>query len=61
MREWIDNGVKLGWLIDPETRALYVYRPGLTTERLVNPDRVQGGPLVESFVLEMAGIWNPDL
>jgi len=61
MREWIDNGAKLGWLIDPATRTVYVYRPGQTTERLVNPDRVQGDAPVESFVLEMADIWNPDL
>jgi Uma2 family endonuclease len=61
MREWMDNGVKLGWLIDPTTRTVYVYRPGETTERLVDPRRVEGEPPVDTFVLEMAGIWNPDL
>jgi hypothetical protein len=48
-------------LIDPKTRTVYVYRPGETTERLVDPRRVEGEPPVDSFVLEMAGIWNPDL
>jgi Uma2 family endonuclease len=61
MREWMDNGAKLGWLIDPEARTVYVYRPRQTTERLVDPDRVQGEPPVDGFALEMAGIWNPDL
>ena len=61
MREWIDNNAKLGWLIDPTTHTVYVYRPDQTTERLVDPDRVEGEPPVDSFVLEMAGIWNPDL
>jgi Uma2 family endonuclease len=61
MREWIDNGAKLGWLIDPEARTVYIYRPGQTTERLVDPRRVEGEPPVEGFVLEMADIWNPDL
>jgi len=61
MREWVDNGAKLGWLIDPTTRTVYIYRPGQTTERLVDPRRVEGEPPVDSFVLEMAGIWNPDL
>ena len=28
MREWIDNGVELGWLIDPETRTVWVYKEG---------------------------------
>jgi Uma2 family endonuclease len=61
MREWMDNGAKLGWLIDPEARTVYIYRPGQTTERLVDPRRVEGEPPVDSFVLEMVDIWNPDL
>jgi len=61
MREWIENGARLGWLIDPTTCTVYVYRPGQRTERLVDPRRVEGGPPVEGFVLEMADIWNPDL
>jgi len=61
MREWMANGAKLGWLIDPEARTVYIYRPGQTTERLVDPRRVEGEPRVDSFVLEMAGIWDPDL
>jgi Uma2 family endonuclease len=61
MDEWIENGAKLGWLIDPKTRSVYVNRPGQTTERLVNPLRVAGEPPVDGFVLEMADIWNPDL
>jgi Uma2 family endonuclease len=61
MREWIANGAKLGWLIDPATRSVYIYRPGRTTERLVDPRSVEGDGPVEGFVLEMADIWNPDL
>jgi Uma2 family endonuclease len=61
MREWIANGAKLGWLIDPATRSVYVYRPGQTTERLINPRSVEGDGPVAGFVLEMADIWNPDL
>jgi Uma2 family endonuclease len=61
MREWMDNGAKLGWLIDPDARTVYVYRPGRPTERLVGPDRVQGEPPLEGFVLDMTDIWDPDL
>ena len=61
MREWMDNGARLGWLIDPTARTVYVYCPGETTERLVDPRRVEGQPPVDGFVLEMADIWNPDL
>ena len=28
MLEWIENGVELGWLIDPKKQAVTVYRPG---------------------------------
>jgi Uma2 family endonuclease len=61
MREWMDNGAKLGWLIDPATRSVYIYRPGQTTERLIDPRRVEGDPPVDGFVLELADIWNPGL
>jgi Uma2 family endonuclease len=27
MREWMDNGVALGWLIDVDRRTAYIYRP----------------------------------
>jgi Uma2 family endonuclease len=61
MREWIDNGAQLAWLIDPESRTIHIYRPGKRTERLVNVARVAGEGPVAGFVLEMADIWNPDL
>jgi len=32
MREWVDNGAKLIWLIDPERRTVEVYRPGCDPE-----------------------------
>ncbi len=61
MREWMDNGARLGWLIDPQTRTVYIYRPGKATERLVNPDQVKGDAPVAGFVLKLADIWNPGL
>lgn len=61
MREWMENGAKLGWLIDPQTRSVYIYRPGQTTERLIDPPRVKGESPVAGLVLELADIWNPDL
>jgi Uma2 family endonuclease len=34
MREWIDNGAHLGWLIDADRRAVHVYRPDRQPEEL---------------------------
>ena len=57
MREWIDNGALLGWLIDPDSRTVYIYRPGRELEQLVHPERVAGEGPVEGFILELAEIW----
>jgi len=59
MDEWIANGAQLGWLIDPETRTVEIYRPGVAPEVLVNPDEVRGEGPVEGFVLELGRVWDP--
>jgi Uma2 family endonuclease len=57
MREWMENGAQLGWLLDPDHRTVYVYRPDREPERLVNPERLAGEGPVAGFVLTLAGIW----
>src|SRR6516225_2771362 len=42
MREYIANGAQLGWLIDPETRTVEIYRPNRDHETLVNPLSLTG-------------------
>jgi Uma2 family endonuclease len=57
MREWIENGAQLGWLLDPDRRTVYIYRPDREPERLVNPERIVGEGPVAGFVLVLADIW----
>jgi Uma2 family endonuclease len=57
MHEWIANGVQLGWLLDPDHRTAYIYRPGDEPEQLLNPERLVGDGAVAGFVLELAKIW----
>lgn len=57
MVEYIDNGVRLGWLIDPQNKRVYVYRQDHTVETMEEPDTVSGDPLLPGFVLEMQRIW----
>ena len=59
MREWIDNGAQLGWLVDPERHAVEVYRPGREPEILIDPERVLGEGPVDGFVLETKAVWDP--
>ena len=58
MREWMENGASLGWLIDADSRTLYVYRPGQDPEELVNVDHVAGEGPVDGFRLELGDIWE---
>src|SRR5919109_3496837 len=42
MREYLDNGAQLGWLIDPIDSRVYVYRSGAPVECLDNPQAISG-------------------
>ncbi len=59
MQEYIENGAKLGWLIDPETRSVEIYRPGRGVERLENVESIAGEGPVEGFVLDLQPVWDP--
>lgn len=58
MQEWISNGVTLGWLIDPRSRTVHVYRPDREPEVLQNPEQVFGEPPVDRFVLDLHEVWG---
>lgn len=60
MREYIENGVQLGWLINPITRRVYVYRPNLPVEQLENPATISGDPILPGFTLDLSKIWELD-
>ncbi|MDQ3181011.1 MAG: Uma2 family endonuclease [Acidobacteriota bacterium] len=58
MQEYIENGVSLGWLIDPSESKVYVYRPEKEVEILGNPKEVSGEPLLKEFTLNLEEICN---
>jgi len=59
MQEYINNGAQLGWLIVPDTRTVYVYRPDAAPELLHDPAQIPGDPTLPDFVLTLESIWNP--
>ena len=59
MREWVENGAQLGWLIDPRVRSVTIYRRGSAAEERRNVESVEGEGMVAGFVLDLAPIWNP--
>ena len=61
MREYVENGSRLGWLIDPEERKVHVYQPNYRVEVADKPDSVSGDPILPGFVLDLKPIWEPGL
>ena len=56
IREYIENGARLGWLIDPLEGQVFVYRPGAPVERLEEPESVSADPVLPGFRLELGEI-----
>ena len=59
MREWIDNGAHLGWLIDVERKAVEIYHASGPAEVVVEASEVKGEGPVSGFTLELGRVWNP--
>jgi Uma2 family endonuclease len=59
MREYIENGAALGWMIDPERRAVEVFRPGAAPEIRENSTEIPGEAPVQTFLLELRRVWEP--
>lgn len=59
MREWIDQGARLGWLLDPKAVEVEIYRPGRPPETLNQPDSLRGEHVLPGFVMELKGILFP--
>jgi Uma2 family endonuclease len=57
MERWIENGVALGWLIDPYKKTVHVYEPGREAAT-VSGKTVQGSGPVEGFTLDLDELWR---
>lgn len=57
MQEYIDNGVRLGWLIDSTTKRAIVYRPDQDLEVLESLATLSGEDVLPGFVLDLNKVW----
>ncbi len=58
IREYIANGLRLGWLIDPEARSVEIYRTDQPVETIDNPVTLSGEVVLPGFVLDLAEIFG---
>lgn len=56
MQEYIENGARLGWLIDAETRKVEIYRQGRDVEILEAPTTLSGEDVLPGFVFDLTTI-----
>ena len=57
MKEYLDNGVKLGWLINPKAKQVEIYRLGQDVELLDSPRSISGEDILPGFTLDLANIF----
>jgi Uma2 family endonuclease len=57
MREYVENGVRLGWLIDPSEKRVHIYRGDKTIEVMNNPKMASGEDVLKNFELDLTEIW----
>lgn len=57
MQEYMDNGTRLGWLINRKNRQVEIYRQGREKEVLENPTTLSGEDVLPGFVLNLSLIW----
>ena len=57
MAEYIENGARLGWLINPKEKEIYIYRANGEIEILQNPQAISGESVLENFELDLTEIW----
>ena len=55
MQEYLDNGAKLGWLIDPKSKTVFVYTPERLQE-LAAPEKLSAEPVL-GFELDLLELW----
>jgi Uma2 family endonuclease len=57
MVEYRSNGVRLGWLINPQDKQVEIYRQGKDVEVLTDPVTLSGEDVLPGFILELGAIF----
>ncbi|NEP82004.1 MAG: Uma2 family endonuclease [Okeania sp. SIO3C4] len=57
MKEYLENGMQLGWLINPKNQQVEIYRAGKDVEVLDSPEILSGEDVLPGLILDMTTIW----
>jgi Uma2 family endonuclease len=57
MQEYMENGVKLAWLINPQKKQVEIYRQGREKEVLDYPQTISGEEVLPEFILDLTILW----
>lgn len=58
MREYIENGARLGWLLDRKNKKVEIYRQDRDVEVLDHPLTLSGEDILPGFILDLTDVWS---
>ena len=58
MQEWMENGVRLAWLLDPFQKMSYIYRQNRELEIISGMVTLNGEDVLPEFELDLSGIYG---
>lgn len=58
VRQWVEWGARVGWMIDPFEQTVDVVRAGRAVEHLERPELVEVGPEMPGLVVDFSRIWR---
>ena len=58
MADWLRFGAQLGWLVDPDHRDVWIYRPDQEPEQRHRPSVVDGETPIDEFSMDFTPIWE---
>jgi len=58
VREYLDRGVRLVWVIDPEDRTVTVHAPNEEARVLAETDTLTGGDVLPEFQVLVADLFE---
>jgi Uma2 family endonuclease len=58
LKEYMNCGVRLGWLINPDAKQVEIYRQGKDTEILDNPQTLSGEDIMPNLIVDLSEIFD---